>query len=587
MTPNKISIGFISLCVAAMTSCSQQIDGSAAIEAPLRMVLTSTVSQTRSTNLNIQTTQLANGNTTGVFITDEEAELLSENIKLTADGDGGFIYSRDLFWPLEGKANIYAYGPYQEAWTDQFGKETTFTVAADQTTDKGYLESDLVYGLPAMSNPVSQSANAIALSFVHKLVKINITITNETQTSLEGATISLKDMATSVGINTRTGALGKSSGTGTVSVAKLATNSDIYHCSAITVPQTLNYGSKVVRLELKDGSSHVATLRTDMELESGKTYNFSINVGVGGPELNVSASTLAKWDSDTADLEGDIDIDEAEGSDSSQSGSSTDGRLYATFGTPGSNGSYTAPTYTWTAGNSNLMTVFEFSSGQLKDYKKLVFTISNLTTGASVRMGYYVGSEWKEFGNGYYSGGTKEVDLTALGIDLSTVTKISFGGKSGSGGSVDIKASDVYLEGASGSSSSGSGSSSGTISGGGLSATFGTPGSNASYSAPTYTWTAGNNNLMTVFEFSGGQLKDYKTLSFTISNLSSGASVRMGYYVGSSFTEFGSGYYSNGTKTVDLTALGIDLSTVTKISFGGRSGSGSVDIKAADVTLSK
>ena len=43
---------------------------------------------------------------------------------------------------------------------------------------------------------------------------------------------------------------------------------------------------------------------------------------------------------------------------------------------------------------------------------------------------------------------------------------------------------------------------------------------------------------------------------------------------------------SNGTKTVDLTALGIDLKTVTKISFGGRTGTGSVDINASDVILS-
>ena len=227
------------------------------------------------------------------------------------------------------------------------------------------------------------------------------------------------------------------------------------------------------------------------------------------------------------------------------------------------------------------MTVFEFSNGELKNYTTLKFTISNLSEGASVRMGYYVGSAFTEFGKGYYSNGTKEVDLTALGVDLSTVTKISFGGRNASG-SVDIKAADVYLEGKSGGSSSG-GSSSGTS----FTATFGTPGGNASYAAPTYTWTASSNNLMTVFEFANGELKNYTTLKFTISNLSEGASVRMGYYVGSAFTEFGKGYYSNGAKEVNLTELGIDLSTVTKISFGGRNASGSVDIKAADVILSK
>lgn len=119
-----------------------------------------------------------------------------------------------------------------------------------------------------------------------------------------------------------------------------------------------------------------------------------------------------------------------------------------------------------------------------------------------------------------------------------------------------------------------------------LTATFQTPtpGSNASYSAPTYTWTGSTSNLMTVFEFANGELANYHTLKFTFNNLVDGP-VRMGYYVGSTFTEFNNGYYSEGEKTVDLTALGIDLSTVTKIAFGGRSDAGSCDILASDVIL--
>ncbi|MBO6216930.1 MAG: hypothetical protein J6N73_04700, partial [Prevotella sp.] len=198
------------------------------------------------------------------------------------------------------------------------------------------------------------------------------------------------------------------------------------------------------------------------------------------------------------------------------------------------------------------------------------FTFSNLVDGP-VRMGYYVGTAFTEFGNGYYSAGTKTVDLTALGIDLSTVTKIAFGGKS-NGGSCDILASDVYLENSEVDPY--------------LYATFGTPASNATYNAPTYTWTGSTSNLMTVFEFANGELANYETLTFTFSNLVDGP-VRMGYYVGTAFTEFGNGYYSAGKKTVDLTALGIDLSTVTKIAFGGRSNAGSCDILASDVYLTK
>ena len=176
---------------------------------------------------------------------------------------------------------------------------------------------------------------------------------------------------------------------------------------------------------------------------------------------------------------------------------------------------------------------------------------------------------------------TVKTALATVSKTLADVTAIRFGGSSGSG-SVDIKADEVILKG----TSSSSGGSSSSTDGNTLTATFQTPGSNATYVAPKYTWTGSTSNLMTVFEFANGELKNYKTLTFTFSYLVDGP-VRMGYYVGSTFTEFGNGFYSAGPKTVDLTALGIDLSTVTKIAFGGRSNAGSCDIKASDVILSK
>lgn len=124
-----------------------------------------------------------------------------------------------------------------------------------------------------------------------------------------------------------------------------------------------------------------------------------------------------------------------------------------------------------------------------------------------------------------------------------------------------------------------------------LEATISKPSSvtNATWDAAsnTYSWTATNNNLIDLFTFSSGELANYNTLTFTISSLSGGM-VRVGYYVGSSFTELGTGFGSNGTKTVDLTSIS-DRSTVTKISFGGRAGSGdsSDSVVLTDVKLTK
>ena len=581
MSYNKIYSTIACIGILAFTSCSQEANENNKVNDNRKIVLTSMLATTRTLNQNIQASQLANGNTVGVFIIDEGNEALSDNTKITADGEGGFIYSRDLYWPVEGKASIYTYGPYQGDWNGKLGEEVAFTVENDQSTDEGYLKSDLVFGLPVAGNPLEQTSANIPLSFVHKLAKVNITVINETETSLADAVVTLKDMPTTVTMNTKTGELGQSSGSDTIRVATFAGSASSYKCSAIVVPQKLTYGSQVVKVSLKNGKTLAATTRTDMTLESGKTYNFNINVTVGGADLNVTASSLTNWDSNTSDLAADIDTETAEDFNNPTDESTEAIELKATFGTPGGNASYSAPTYTWTGSTNNLMSLFEFANGELKNYTTLKFTISNLSDGASVRLGYYVGSTFTEIGKGYYSNGAREVDLAELGVDLSTVTKISFGGRNASG-SVDIKANEVILKG----TSSSSGGSSSSTDGNTLTATFQTPGSNATYAAPTYTWTGSTSNLMTVFEFANGELKNYKTLTFTFSNLVTGP-VRMGYYVGSTFTEFGNGFYSAGKKEVDLTALGIDLSTVTKIVFGGRSNAGSCDIKASDVILSK
>ena len=575
MKTNKYILGLLGLGVMMMAGCTQDNEHQVN-QSPNKMLLTSTIgATTRSTNQNLQSSQLVNGSTIGVYVTDEANSVICDNIKATADGDGGFTYSRDLFWPVEGKASIYAYGPYQESFTKKLGEAATFTVAEDQTTDDGYLASDLVFGLPVNKNPLEQTTSAVPLAFNHMLVKVNISVVNDTQTSLEGATVSLKDIATTVTMNTKTGEIGASSGKGTVKAATFPANATSYKCSAIIAPQKMTYGSKVVLLTLKNGSSMAATLHSDMDLKSGKTYNFSINVVVGGMDLTVTASSLSDWDNNTSGLTADIDLDDVQTPEQIvPDDTPATEKLYATFKKPASSASYSEPTYSWTGSTNNLMTCFEFSGGELANYDKLTFTLSNISSGGKVRIGYFVGTTWKELAN-YDSNGQKTIDLTTIS-NRSEIVRISFGGNSNSG-SVDVKASDMYL------------------SNDAPTPVFGKPGNGATYTAPTYSWTATTGNLMDIYKFENGELKNYKTLTFTIANLTGGM-VRMGVYYDdngtSTWKEFinadsKSGFGSNGPKTIDLTAQGIDLSKVTKICFGGKSGTGSVDIAASDVSLSK
>lgn len=243
-------------------------------------------------------------------------------------------------------------------------------------------------------------------------------------------------------------------------------------------------------------------------------------------------------------------------------------KLYATFGPLPGGANASLGLYIWTATNNNLLPVFTFENGELANYTTLKFTLSKLD-GGMVRMGYYVDGNFTEFGSGFGSSGDKTVDLTALGIDLATVTKIAFGGRTATG-SVNIDPAKVYLENADGDK---------------LNATFGSlpGGANATYY--DYTWTATTNNLWPLFTFDNGELADYATLKFTLSNKTEDSGMlRIGYYIDGTFEQFvntdgNKGFGSNGEKTIDLTTQGIDLSQVTKIAFGGSTGTGSVNIR--------
>ena len=242
-------------------------------------------------------------------------------------------------------------------------------------------------------------------------------------------------------------------------------------------------------------------------------------------------------------------------------------RLYATYGSLPGGANASLGLYTWTATNNNLLPVFTFENGELANYTTLKFTLSNLQ-GGMVRMGYYVDGNFTEFGNGYGSSGDKTVDLTALGINLSQVTAIAFGGRTAEG-SVNIDPAKVYLEG----------------NGATRYASFGSlpGGANATYY--DYTWTATTNNLWPLFEFANGELANYTALKFTLSDKTADSGMlRIGYYIGGSFEQFtnsdgNKGFGSNGEKVIDLTTQGINLASVTKIAFGGSTGTGSVNLR--------
>lgn len=593
---NKLSFLPLGLAMLTLASCSSDEMGQQSMNQPTAINLVSSVGQsTRSANVSLQKVQIASGVEVGVFAKTTTGYITGgDNAKVTADGNGNFT-GTTLYFPTDGAAvSVTAYAPYNAAFAGKDGEAVSFSVQADQSSDNGYLKSDLLCGAPTGTNSFTKDNPTVALNFEHKLSKLTVkfTLADNTDVDLKGAAINIVNTLPTTTLKVSDGTLGTALGTATsIKAVTFASDATEFQASAVLVPQTVAAGD-FVQVILADKMLN-AKLNSAATFASGKSYTYNVNISGSGAETKaeiVLSSTVTDWVEDATELTGDV----------------TEGELPEVTYSPTSfvaltaeqNATYENGVYTWTASTNNLMTIVEFSAGELAQYKTLEVTTSDMTEGANWRMGYVVdGGSFTQFtGSPYYSAGKKTVDLAALaasGVDLSKVTKIQMGGNSGAGGSITILPAGVVLKGngtSTGGSTggdTGSDTGSGTGDGNTLTATFGTPGGNASYASPTYTWTATTNNLMTCFEFANGELAAYKTLTFKIANLTSGTMVRMGYYVGSTFTEFGNGYGSNGTKTVDLTTLGIDLATVTKIAFGGRTGAGSVDILASDVVLSK
>lgn len=593
MKTNKLFLGMAAIIATlAFTGCSSNEMEPLATVTPAPknsdINLASEVNATRSTEA-LQLDKLSTDTKVGVFgVSGNDFVKNGENNQYSVDADQKLSTDNKMYWPTDNEATVslYGYAPYSESW--KYETANPFTVSTNQSTSAGYLASDLLY---AKALEKAQTTDAITLNFNHMLSRINLTITkgSSATVNLKDAEIYITGTKSATTLNPSTGEIGAASGdAANINVGKLASDagSKLY---GIVVPQALTADTKFVKIVTSDGKSLVATLGKAVTLKSGYAYNYEAKIGAGNDvELTLGAVTLTAWA--TGEDLGSAEAEEVEYEYSPTS--------FVALGSSQS-ASYADGTYSWTSASNNLMTILEFplSDGNtLANFKTLEVTTSNLSENGKWRMGYVLdGGSYTNF-DGFSKdvSGKIVIDLTALTIDLSKVTKIQIGGATGktpdgqteavNEGSIKISPSDVVLKGYV--ATTGGGGSSGGGDSNTLTATFGTPGSNATYSGTTYTWTGSSSNLMTCFEFTNGELANYDTLTFTFSELVDGP-VRMGYYVGSTFTEFGSGYYGAGTKTVDLTALDIDLSTVTKISFGGRSNAGSCTIKASDVKLTK
>ena len=414
----------------ALTACSQDeadIQPSALTQGNV-ISLTSQVAVTRAAS-DPQTSALSTSNKVGVFVTSGSSTITNGNNNEHSVGAAGVLTtSNTMNYPTEdgAKVNIYAYAPYASGMA--LSSDNNFSVSTDQSAESGYLASDLVYASKAEQ---ASSETAVALNFAHKLSQLQITIQNDANVDLSSAVVTVTGTKIATTFNPSTGTVGTASGDATaIKAATISTAGTVY---AIVVPQDIAANTELVKITTSD-KTYIAKLTSAVTFAAGKAHSFTARIAPNEVELTLNASSITEWGSPT-DF-GSADMEEAGATP-----------LEATISKPSSvtNATWDAAsnTYSWTATNNNLIDLFTFSSGELANYNTLTFTLSSLS-GGMVRVGYYVGSSFTELGAGFGSNGTKTVDLTSIS-DRSTVTKISFGGRAGSGDTGSVVLTDVKL----------------------------------------------------------------------------------------------------------------------------------------------
>ena len=278
-------------------ACSVEEDFQANDSAVIK--LTSSINpMTRGTSLDQQSTQIEAGREVGVIINGAKSE--HTNVSWSVEEDGTLTNTGNTLYWGNSDVTIYAYHPYNSNWAGTNTNES-FSVSTDQSGD-GYLDSDLLW----VSKTQSKTTEAIALTFTHKLAKINVTLTSDDIDDLSDATISICGTNTDTNFNPITGTLSNVTTTNVQDIKAGVTTSDAYTASAIIIPQTVAANTKLIKVE-HNSKVYYYTLPADKEFTTGKSYSFKLKVKEQLVELTSVSDNITDWDSEDEENEGDAE----------------------------------------------------------------------------------------------------------------------------------------------------------------------------------------------------------------------------------------------------------------------------------------
>ena len=266
----------ITILVASLLFCACSSDNEGQQEDLVPITLTATMIvdcplATRTTSTDLQSSQFASGQTFSAYFT--SSSVVPQSTVFTADGSGGATPASQPYFKLSGTTtDVRAY--YPSTVTES---TTSFVVEADQTSDAGYRNSDLMYASATISKVYPVSTGELA--FAHKMAKVRVqTVNNGSSVK----TITLKSVKRQVPFTASTGALGVATASGSTDVTMFdhASQTSDIDCVALIPPQTMTSGTTLIEVTTVLHSSSPLTyqLPATISFASGMQYIFTVNV---------------------------------------------------------------------------------------------------------------------------------------------------------------------------------------------------------------------------------------------------------------------------------------------------------------------
>ena len=282
----------LAVAIATFSACTNDTEEVLGQDTEIR--LTSEITPSRVTSLDYQSTQIVANQQVGITITGAKAD--HKNVAWTAGADGALTNTGNAIYYGTGTATITAYHPHNSAWT---GTSHTFSVSTDQSIEANYRNSDLLWATASSG----KTANAVALTFTHKLAKINVTLVPEEEgTNLSGATISICGTNIATNFNPSTGALSAATANVQEIKAGITTTTD-KTASAIIVPQTIAASTPFIKVTLGEKIFY-HKLSAEKTFASGKSYSYTLTVKEKKVEVDTEGD-IDNWENGDGGNTGD------------------------------------------------------------------------------------------------------------------------------------------------------------------------------------------------------------------------------------------------------------------------------------------